>query len=863
MLIRRMPHHGGLVEEHRVEPPPLPVGASRDGGRYTLRSLLGRGGMGEVYLAYDERLLRRVAIKRIRSAQSGAEHLSARLEQEARLLAQLGHPAIVQVFDIFEDEDGAWVVMELVEGRSLAAVLREEPVGVGDALSHGVAITAALDAAHRQGIIHRDLKVENVMLSTSGQIKVLDFGLAKRLLPTESGPGLSVEGQVLGTVRTMSPEQARGLATDERSDLFSLGVLLYELLSGSSPFAGATALDTLVRLSTHRQTSLIDLPGMAERIPPALSELVDELLEKAVEQRPSSAAEVRARLEAIAEVHLRPRPAPAPPGRQAEPLRRRWAALDQQATDVPTAAAGPLAQRSRAALGEQPAAVAVAALASPEPPRVRERPAGTPATGMPVVELAPGAPPLEGSLEPRRPRARRRLVLLAGLGAAVAIPAAILMLRVGGELAPAQERAPPAGSASNLDPGPTAAAAPPRDPRAEYERGMDLLRDFHRRGALDEAAGIFQRLLRQDDRSAAAYAGLARANWLRYKVIDAGSDPVFLQHARTHADRAVALDELLADARVSRGLVALELGQPEQAEKDFQAALALDGKSADAHYGMARLHRKRQRAAEAEAAYRKALALTPGDRRLHDDLGGLLVEAGRYAAAIPLFEKSIALAPDSPYGYSNLGSVYLALGRYEEAAQRFQDALKIQPSSSLYTNLGNVLFTQGLYGPAATAFERALAMGGAAHDPLRWANLADAYRQLPDSVGKAREHYDHAIELVDGQLARTPQDPTLLSRRALYLAKRGDCPRADAGLALLLDAREPPLYAMFRMAVALELCEHRGRAIAMIERSLARGFPPAEIEGDPELRALRADPAYLLMIQRRGKAAVRTESPSR
>ena len=189
--------------------------------------------------------------------------------------------------------------------------------------------------------------------------------------------------------------------------------------------------------------------------------------------------------------------------------------------------------------------------------------------------------------------------------------------------------------------------------------------------------------------------------------------------------------------------------------------------------------------------------------------------------------------------------MYLAQGRYGDAAQRFQDALKIRPSSSLYSNLGTVLFAQGLYGPSATAFERALAMGGGAHDYRRWANLADAYRQLPDAAAKAREHYDHAIGVIDAELAQSPRDPTLRSRRALYLAKRGDCPGADAGLASLADARDPPLYALFRMAVTLEICGHRQRAIAMLERALARGFSPAEVEIDPDLRALRADPAYL------------------
>jgi eukaryotic-like serine/threonine-protein kinase len=793
------------VKDDSAAASPLPVDPARDGGRYTLRSLLGRGGMGEVYLAHDERLRRRVAIKRIRSAGGDELHLRARLEQEARLLAQLGHPAIVQVFDIFEDADGAWIVMELIEGRSLAAVRDAEPASVDDVLSHGIAIAAALEAAHRQGIVHRDLKVENVMLSSSGQIKILDFGLAKRLLPSESTPSLSREGQVLGTVRAMSPEQARGLSVDERSDLFSLGVLLYELLSGTSPFAGASALDTLVRVSTHRQTSLVELPGMAEVVPRALSELVDELLEKAPEQRPASAAKVRARLQVIAE--SRPRPAGAhgtplaEPDAEDEPARRRWADLDTAPTEVPAAATAPL--------------------------------------------------------KPRRPPVRRRRVLLAALGAAAAAAVAVTVAVLGTRAGPsaADGAAPHAAPASRPAADPSAASAPARDPKGEYERGMALLRSFHRAGAIDEAAGIFQRLLREDDRSAAAYAGLARAYWRRYTFTDVSRDEMFLQQARAAADRAVALDEFLVDARVSHGLVALELGQLDRAEIDMRAALGLDGKSADAHEAMARLYKRRQRPDEMESELRTAIELAPKAHHLYDDLGDLLMQRGRYQEAIALFEKSISLAPDSPYGYSNLGAVYLLQGRYDEAAQRFQDALKIRPSPSLYSNLGTVLFAQGLYGPAASAFERSLAMGGAAHDPLHWANLADAYRQLPDAT-KAREHYDHAIQLIEADLVRLPRDLTLLSRRALYLAKRGDCPGADKGLASLIDAGDLLPYAMFRMAVTLEICGHRARAISMIERALARGFSSAEIGNDPELRALRADPAYLRMMYRRGKASL-------
>jgi eukaryotic-like serine/threonine-protein kinase len=204
-------------------------------------------------------------------------------------------------------------------------------------------------------------------------------------------------------------------------------------------------------------------------------------------------------------------------------------------------------------------------------------------------------------------------------------------------------------------------------------------------------------------------------------------------------------------------------------------------------------------------------------------------------------------------------------GRYAEAAERFQDALKIRPSASLYSNLGTVLFAQGLYAPSAAAFERALAMGGAANHPVFWGNLADAYRQLPDAGARAREHYDRAIALVDEALAHAPGDATLRSRRALYLAKRGACPRAEVELAELSAPTQPATttattpevaaaltpYTRFRLAVALEICGHRRRALGELERALEAGFAAAEIANDPELRALRADPGYHRMVQRR------------
>jgi tetratricopeptide (TPR) repeat protein/tRNA A-37 threonylcarbamoyl transferase component Bud32 len=265
-------------------------------GPYTLERRLGAGGMGEVFQAYDPRLDRRVAVKLIRSVHAADETARARFVREARAVAQLSHPAIVQIFDFFAAEDGEAIVMELVEGESLARRLARGPLPLGEAVRLGGEMAQGLAAAHDRGLLHRDLKPENVMISSAGHAKILDFGLAKRL---EGEGSLTQDHRVVGTFRAMSPEQASGAVLDARSDLFSLGLLLYEMVAGRSPFAGGSALETLTRICTHRQTPLLELDPA---IPPRLSQLVDRLLEKERARRPGSAREVSAILGLLAGV---------------------------------------------------------------------------------------------------------------------------------------------------------------------------------------------------------------------------------------------------------------------------------------------------------------------------------------------------------------------------------------------------------------------------------------------------------------------------------------------------------------------------------------------------------------------------------
>jgi eukaryotic-like serine/threonine-protein kinase len=270
-------------------------------GPYEIVVLVGAGGMGEVYRARDSRLKRDVAVKVLPRALSLDADRLRRFEQEALATAALNHPNVLAVYDIGSSEGAPYVVSELLEGETLRDRLRTGPIPLRKALDHALQIAHGLAAAHEKGIIHRDLKPENLFLTKDGRLKILDFGLAK-LTQAEPGSHTSLAtvsqgteaGMVLGTAGYMSPEQVRGLALDTRSDIFSLGAILYEMLSGKRAFHGDTAADTL---SSILKEDPPDLSETNRNVSPALERIVQHCLEKRPEARFHSASDIAFDLE--------------------------------------------------------------------------------------------------------------------------------------------------------------------------------------------------------------------------------------------------------------------------------------------------------------------------------------------------------------------------------------------------------------------------------------------------------------------------------------------------------------------------------------------------------------------------------------
>ncbi|MFG0284387.1 MAG: protein kinase [Phycisphaerales bacterium JB039] len=272
-------------------------------GPYRIQREIGRGGMGVVYLAHDERLDRDVAIKALPAELAEDAARLERFEREAKTLAQLNHPNVAGIYGVEEQDGQKYLILEYVEGETLGDRLDRGPIPVDEALELAIAIAAGVEAAHEAGVIHRDLKPDNIKITPEGKVKILDFGLARRAAstasaieatdsPTVMGASPTIPGAILGTAAYMSPEQARGRHVDKRTDIWSFGVILYEMLTGASPFAGETATDSIGAV-LHK---VIDLDALPAETPDGVRRVILRCLARDRDKRLHSIADGRIEL---------------------------------------------------------------------------------------------------------------------------------------------------------------------------------------------------------------------------------------------------------------------------------------------------------------------------------------------------------------------------------------------------------------------------------------------------------------------------------------------------------------------------------------------------------------------------------------
>ena len=296
-----------------IEDDPADTLLGKTWGPYQILSLLGSGGMGGVYLAFDSELRRKVALKFLHSYLMGDETRVQRFKLEARAASALNHPNILTIFEIGDIDGREFIATEFVDGETLRQLITRGPMKLGKISDVSIQIASALSAAHAAGIVHRDIKPDNIMVRPDGYIKVLDFGIAKLTeAPVSDSDALTLinteRGIILGTVKYMSPEQARGLPVDRRSDIWSLGVILYEMVTGRSPFEGATQSDVLAAIL---ERAPLPLASHTAEVPEGLEQIVTRALTKELDERYQTAGEVmndlrRLKAQSDAEVYLGP-----------------------------------------------------------------------------------------------------------------------------------------------------------------------------------------------------------------------------------------------------------------------------------------------------------------------------------------------------------------------------------------------------------------------------------------------------------------------------------------------------------------------------------------------------------------------------
>ena len=659
------------------------VGTGTTIGGYQLLDELGSGGMGVAYRAFDTRLKRTVAVKMLLPAMGDQPDFKRRLLREARAAAALVHPNICTVHAIDEADGVPFIVMEYVKGRTLAGLIAEGPMDPMRVTAVAVQVVDALAAAHSRGIVHRDIKPANIMVTDDGQVKVLDFGLAGRaptgpdvgIVPFTGTFGQSLAG-VQGTIGYMSPEQLDGQPLDGRTDLFSLGVVLYELCTGHNPFRGPTPLATLGRVVSA------DVPPVSATIPnfpPHLDAIIQRCLAKSREERYPSADALQSELVQQSATSLwRRRDVRALPSVAVLAFRRvaGHAADDYLADGIGSEITTRLAQAGDVLVIARSAAM-----------RYRDDLRDLREIGR---ELGVGTL-VEGTLEVRDARCHLAVVLIdvatgfhlwAGTFEApieeVRQVAVDISRQVSAALRVARHE--PSG-------------APPflRENRTALESYLRALHAYHKFTNADNLAAIelLQRSLEHDAVSARTHALLASVYLARVERGWEADARRGLMAAMAASEQALRLDPHNSEAHSARGLIAFFSGRNADAEADVREALRSDGNNDIAHDLLGRIRFARGEFLGAIAAYRDALTINPHYVWCLNDLAWALMVTGEETEAEATLERVLSLSPTDEGGHCGRaafmhvrGESLAALreiGKAHESNPRYPWVLQLMP----------------------------------------------------------------------------------------------------------------------------------------------------------------------------------------
>jgi tetratricopeptide (TPR) repeat protein/tRNA A-37 threonylcarbamoyl transferase component Bud32 len=843
-------------------------------GHYRIVEQIGAGGMGIVYRAHDEQLERDAAVKVLPVGALADEAARKRFRREALALAKLNHPNIATIFEFGSQGDTDYLVTEYISGLSLDVKLAAGALSEKEVVGLGIQLAQGLEAAHEQGIVHCDLKPSNLRLTPKGQLKILDFGLAKlsaRLNASAVTETLTREQSLCGTLPYMAPEQIHGQKVDERCDIWAAGAVLYEMVTGQRPFPerhSPQLMDEILHQPPKHPTSV------KARVTPGLESIILKALDKDPERRYQSARELGVDLNRLlpstsgtasdlsgmarAAIH-RKRKRTAVAAVVALSILLALAGLQWRRRRFQPSTHGPriLAVLPFRALGGDDATNALGAgmteTLTAQLAQVSDREQlqlvstrEIEAQGIRTAEEARrefGVDlVLEGSLQQAGSQLRINCSLVdanthrqlgaRSLTAAVGdilgledqvVAEALNILSV--EMAPAKR--------ANLQ------IHPDTKPEAyqHYLRGLGYLQEYHKAENIQSAIGEFGLALQIDPNYGRAYARTGEAYWLGFQESNRTNN--WITKAAENCRKALAITPDIAEGHSCLGDVYNGQGEYRNAVDEFKRAVALDSSRDDALRGLADAYEKLGDAPSAEAAYQQAIALRPQYWAGYSSLGSFYFRQSRYPDAVRIFQRVVELAPENFQGYSNLGGVLATQGQYAQAIKVLYRSIEIRPTLEAYSNLGGAYFASRKFADAAQMYKQGLNLDD--RDSLIWGNLGDALYWTPGRRSEAAAAYRKAISLATAKLQVNPRDANLLAFMATYQAMIGDKAAAMADLLRALELAPADADVRFRAALVYNHFGDVERTLSSLEKAVAVGYPAAAIRDTPDFDHLRGN----------------------
>jgi eukaryotic-like serine/threonine-protein kinase len=857
------------------------------GPRFQIEKLLGEGGMGKVYKAYDKELGRTVALKTLQPELMSDPNVTLRFKQELLLASRISHRNILRIHDLSEVGGVKYITMAFIEGKDLNQVLKEEgPLPLERALHIGRQLCEALDAAHSEGVVHRDFKPHNVLVAKNDHVYVSDFGLATSLESAKMG--MTRTGAFVGTPRYMSPEQVEGSPVDCRSDIYSLGLVLYEMAAGDVPFSGDSTWQVMYQRVKERPK---DVKTLNPQIPDNVARTIMHCLEKNPADRYQGTREILADLDA----------GRSPSLSLARSLQinmptvdRRWRYAGAGALALAAILFFSIPKTRRLVFHAAPAAgmarstIGLPSLAQGKfiavlPFRVLgdQTSLGYVADGLgeamsaklfQLKEVRVASPAAAAKADPKAPLPDVAKELGVNLivhgtvqGAADNLRITVNLENVAenrlvwsqefpgmtGDLLTIEDKiyarlVDALASKPSNDEMAAASAHPTENVEAynEYLKGRNALSGGRDQKNVQVAINYFNGALQKDPGFALAYSGLADASLLMY---DEKKDSFWSEKAVEAAKQAARLNDRLAEVHFSLGSAYEATGQTAQAIRELKKAMELAPNSDEAYRRLGNTYKASGQKEEAIKALEKAVAINPYYWNDLAALGNAYFTFGEPDKSVKLYKQVIEIEPNNPAGYNDLGTAYFSMGKYEEGIAAFQKSLQLKPDASSYSNLGTAFFYLKRYREALPMFEKAVAMNP--DDETSMGNLADGYRWT-GNADQARASYEKAVGLAYQALRVNPRNADVVGRLALYYAKKGDTAQADNFIKKARAIDRSAVYLIYISAVVNTIGNKPADAVKDLRLALEKGYSSADIQADPEFGPLQSRPDFQALLKK-------------